>query len=222
MTESISYIENVYRIFDNGNIRVLNGITLDISRGEHVSIMGPSGSGKSTLLHIISGLDRPTKGKVFFNGFEPLSVKQWTKIRAKHIGFVFQEYFLLSTLTALENVQVPMFGIINNLKERKSRALELLNRVGLSDRFNHFPFQLSGGERQRVAIARSLANSPDLILADEPSGNLDSKTTHDVMNLLKHIYATEKTTLVVVTHDKDIASYADRLIKIIDGKIDNQ
>jgi putative ABC transport system ATP-binding protein len=181
--------------------------------------MGPSGSGKSTLMHLLGGLDRPTRGRVLFEGVEQISSSRWTKLRSKRIGFVFQDCNLLPTLTALENVQIPMFGNIARAKDRYRKAMTLLDRVGLAARTRHRPKALSGGERQRVAIARSLANSPVLILADEPTGNLDSKTSEEIMDLLENIRNTEKATLVIVTHDVDISKRADRIVKLFDGQI---
>lgn len=219
MSDTIAELQKVSRSYDGGRVVALDGLDLAISRGESVAVAGPSGSGKSTLLHMLSGLDQPTEGRVFFEGFVPPSIKEWARIRAEHVGFVFQEFNLLPTLTALENVQVPMFGVIRGARTRHERAMELLHRVGLENRVNHRTFELSSGERQRVAIARSLANRPSLILADEPTGNLDSKTSTDIMLLLDDIISAEGATLVVVTHDSEVSDHVDRVVRILDGRI---
>jgi putative ABC transport system ATP-binding protein len=182
--------------------------------------MGPSGSGKSTLLHMIGCLDRPSYGKVFLNGVDisKLNDSKLARLRGKEIGFVFQTFNLYPTLTALENIELPMMIIGKNKKERKQRALELLKVVGLKERAEHLPSQLSGGERQRVAIARALANDPNLILADEPTGNLDSKTGTEIMKTFVKLNESGKT-VIVVTHDQTIASHSKKIVKIKDGEI---
>jgi ABC-type lipoprotein export system ATPase subunit len=218
-TDPVAALESVSRSYDQGRVVALQEVTLRITRGESLAIVGPSGSGKSTLLHILGGLDRPTQGRVLFEGSEPRSVRQWARLRAERIGFVFQAYHLLPTFTALENVQMPMFGVIARSQERHRRAGELLARVGLAERVHHRPSELSGGERQRVAIARSLANSPSLILADEPTGNLDSQTSAGMMELLTDLHVTADATLVIVTHDSNIAAYTGRQVSILDGRI---
>lgn len=217
--DAIASLEQVSRFYDDGRVIALCDVTLGISRGESLAIVGPSGSGKSTLLHLLCGLDRPTQGRVFFEGIEPGSAKEWTDLRSERIGFVFQAFNLLSTLTALENVEVPMFGVKRRAEDRRQQAADLLARVGLAERTHHRPSELSAGERQRVAIARSLANSPDLILADEPTGNLDSKTSAEILNLLGDIHVNEGTTLVVVTHEREIASRVSRVVRLVDGWI---
>ena len=171
----ISALENVSRSYDGGRVVALRELTLSIERGTAVAIVGPSGAGKSTLLHLMCGLDRPERGRVLFDGSEPRSAREWTRLRSTRIGFVFQSYNLLPTLTALENVEIPMMGSSRAPQERRRRAAQSLAGVGLANRGKYRPNELSGGERQRVAIARSLVNSPDLILADEPTGNLDVK-----------------------------------------------
>ncbi|MEW6600564.1 MAG: ABC transporter ATP-binding protein [Nitrospirota bacterium] len=215
----IAALEGVSRIYDGGRISALNSVTLHVRRNEFLVITGPSGSGKSTLLHLLCGLDRPTQGRVLFEGSEPRSSKEWTKLRAKRIGFVFQSFNLLPTLTALENIEVPMFGQVSLRSDRRGRAMELLSGMGLSDRAGQFPSELSGGERQRVAIARAMANNPDILLADEPTGNLDSRSSAEVMKLLFDIQSKSNSTLVIVTHDRDLAKGAERTINIVDGRI---
>jgi putative ABC transport system ATP-binding protein len=215
----ISALENVSRSYDGGRVVALRELKLSVERGEALAIAGPSGAGKSTLLHLMCGLDRPERGRVFFDGFEPQSAREWTKLRSTRIGFVFQSFNLLPTLTALENVEVPMMGVIGSAQERRRRAEQSLAGVGLANRAKYRPNELSGGERQRVAIARSLVNSPDLILADEPTGNLDAKSSAEVLDLLFGIHDTEGTTLLIVSHDRAIAARADRVVNVLDGQI---
>ncbi|MGC9079683.1 MAG: ABC transporter ATP-binding protein [Nanopusillaceae archaeon] len=212
-------LENVTKIYKMGDyeIKALDRINLNIRKGELVSIMGPSGSGKSTLLSIIGCLDRPTSGKVYLFGEDvsKLSKKELAKIRAKKIGFVFQKFYLLNYLNAIENVRLALRITNRNL----DRAKELLEKVGLGDRLYHYPNQLSGGQQQRVVIARALANNPDIILADEPTGNLDEKSSKEVMDLLIDLNKNEKKTIVIVTHNPKIAEQTDRIIVIRSGKI---
>ena len=219
MDNVIVALENVTRVYDGGRIVALRDVSVRVNRGEWLAVVGPSGSGKSTLLHLLGGLDCPTQGAVIFEGRNKISAQQWARLRAKRIGFIFQSFNLLPTLTAVENVEIPMFGIIARSSQRHRSAMELLDRVGLAERSTHRPGALSGGERQRVAIARALANSPDLILADEPTGNLDTKASHEIMELLEAIHAREKATLVIVTHESDIAGCAERVLHCIDGRI---
>ena len=219
MYNAITQLEGVSRYYDGGRVKALENLTLRVDHQEWLTIIGPSGSGKSTLLHLMCGLDRPSHGHVFFEGKEPRSIREWTRLRSRKIGFVFQSFNLLPTLTTLENVALPMFGLVNSAKQRRSNALDLLERVDLVNRAHHRPTQLSGGERQRVAIARSLANSPTLILADEPTGNLDSSSAQSIMELLKEIHFKEKITIVLVTHNPSMMNYDDRLVKVIDGSI---
>jgi putative ABC transport system ATP-binding protein len=204
-----------------GEVRVdaLRGIDMKITRGEMVSIMGPSGCGKTTLLNIIGSLDSPTSGKVILEGRDISSANEYelTDIRRKSVGFVFQFYNLLPVLTALENVELPMLIAGVNKKERNSRALELMEKVDLISRKDHKPDELSGGERQRVAIARSLANRPSVLLADEPTGDLDTESGASIMNLLKEVNKTENQTLLLVTHDPTIARQSNRIFHIKDG-----
>lgn len=209
----------VHRRFGPKGVRALSDVSLRLRRGEKVAVVGPSGSGKSTLLHLLSGLDRPTEGRVVFDGREPRSTKEWAGIRARRIGFVFQAFHLLPALTAAENVEVALFGDGRGVSARSRRAAELLDAVGLGDRLHHRPAELSGGECQRVAIARSLANEPDLVLADEPTGNLDLESSTEVLSLLDDLRRKSGTTLVVVTHSPEVAAGADRVVRLVKGSI---
>jgi ABC-type lipoprotein export system ATPase subunit len=207
------------RIYGDGTkIRALDGVDLLVAPGELVAVMGPSGSGKSTLLNIIGALDRQDEGEIFINGTNLRDVTDLDAFRSRMVGFVFQLHNLLPTLTALENVEVPMVGVIGK-KERRLKAIELLELVGLSDRSQHLPAQLSGGQRQRVAIARSLANSPSLILADEPTGALDTSSGKELMKLLRLLNHNQGVTIIVVTHDLTVARQTNRVIYMLDGKI---
>lgn len=202
-------------------IRAVDDVNLKVRMGEFVSIMGPSGSGKSTLLHLIGCLDRPTRGTVLFEGKDvrKMGEDQLNKLRLRKIGFVFQTFNLLPTLTAVENVMFPMELTGTSANERRERAEYLLSLMGLSERLHHRPSQLSVGERQRVSIARALANDPLLILADEPTGNLDSKSTEEVVSLLKRVNKELGKTVLVVTHDAQVARKARRLLRLRDGRI---
>lgn len=203
------------------SVMALNGVDLDIRRGEFVALVGPSGSGKSTLLNLIGGLDRPSGGEIWVEDLElgKASDKRLVRYRRDRIGFIFQSFNLLATRSAVENVEVPLMLAGQNRKFRRDRALDLLGRVGLGKRAGHKPNELSGGEMQRVAIARALANNPALLLADEPTGNLDSKTGKDILNMLGELLRTQGLTMVLVTHDMNVASYADRIVHLLDGKI---
>lgn len=212
-------MEKVSRVYARGQCVALSEVTLSTECGEYLAVTGPSGCGKSTLLHLSCGIDRPTSGHVFFEGRQPRTPGQWAQLRSRRIGFVFQAFNLLATLTARQNVEVPMFGVVGGAKNRRRRAEELLTRVGLSPRIHHRANELSGGEKQRLAIARSLANSPDVILADEPTGNLDSRTSGEIMDLLEDIHRREGATLVIVTHDGSIARRAGRVVAMKDGRI---
>jgi ABC-type lipoprotein export system ATPase subunit len=200
-------------------VHALDGVDLRISRGEVVAIVGPSGSGKSTLLNLIGALDRPTTGEVIVNGTPLSQVRNLDRFRGQTIGFIFQSHNLLPTLTARENIEVPLYELPISGRERRARARELLELVGLKQRDDHLPNQLSGGERQRVAIARALANRPAIVLADEPTGNLDSKNTADIMGLLGALNREQGVTLVIVTHNTEVAAAAQRVVTIRDGKI---
>ncbi len=209
----------VTRSYENGRVKALRGVDLRIEAGDFVAITGSSGSGKTTLLQMLGGLDTPDSGEIRFRGQSLSEMGDLSSFRAQRVGFVFQSFHLLSTLSACENVQVPMVGSPLPEKGRKQRAIQLLEQVGLAERIRHRPSELSGGERQRVAIARSLANEPDLLLADEPTGNLDRESTTMVMELLSRIHRDNGTTLVVVTHDPSTAAYARRRITMSDGMV---
>lgn len=216
-------IRDLHKVYKMGDIEVaaLCGINLTIQRGEFVAVMGASGSGKSTFMNIVGCLDRPTSGAYFLEGQDvsALSSDEWAHIRNRKIGFVFQGFNLLSRTSAAENVELPMMYNGLQSKERRQRALEVLTLVGLEGRLHHMPNQLSGGQQQRVAIARSLVNRPALILADEPTGNLDSKTSAEIMELFQNLNAKEGITIVLITHEADIAKYARRQILFRDGLI---
>ncbi|MDW6022721.1 ABC transporter ATP-binding protein [Mesorhizobium sp. BAC0120] len=218
-TAPLVALSNVSRTYDGGSLVALSAINLAVERGAFVSIVGASGSGKSTLVHIMAGFDWPTAGRVLWQGREVVDRHSWTALRREKIGIVFQEFLLLPTLSALENVEIAMSGTGLSASTRRSRAAELLDQVGLSGRLKHLPFALSGGERQRVAIARSIANGPELLLADEPTGNLDSRSTEAVLELLFALRRRAGMTLVLVTHDEAIASLADTVVRIKDGRI---
>src|SRR5690554_382854 len=217
-------LRNITRNFPLGNevVKVLKGIDLDIERGEYVALMGPSGSGKSTLMNLLGCLDTPTSGSYELNGKDASNMTddELAEIRNKEIGFVFQTFNLLPRTTALENVALPMIYAGASKKERTARAKEVLTQVGLSDRMDHKPNQLSGGQRQRVAVGRALVNSPSIILADEPTGNLDSKTSVEIMSLFNKIHAAGNT-VILVTHEEDIAENAHRIIRLRDGIIES-
>lgn len=222
MTEVIS-MKGITKVYKLGEVEVhaLRGIDLKVERGEFVSIMGPSGSGKSTLMNLIGCLDTPTSGTYLLEGenVNELSRKKLADIRNRKIGFVFQTYNLLPRTTALENVELPLiYDRTGRIKNPRKAAIEALDRVGLADRMHHLPSQLSGGEQQRVAIARALVNNPSLILADEPTGNLDSVSSLDVISVFQNLNR-EGITIILVTHERDIALYTRRIVKIRDGKI---
>ncbi|MGA2270256.1 MAG: ABC transporter ATP-binding protein [Bryobacteraceae bacterium] len=219
MAADLVQLDGVWRVFPRGQVVALRDIAFSIRREDHIAISGPSGSGKSTLLHLAGGLDRPTKGRVFFDGSEPKAPADWAALRARRVGFVFQSFYLLGGFTAAENVEIPMFGVWRSERERRRRVASLLDRVGLSHRCGHRVSELSGGESQRVAIARALANSPDLILADEPTGNLDSHSAEEILALLEDLHEREGITLVVVTHDPGVSWRANRIVGLLDGRI---
>ena len=211
----------VTRSYENGRVKALRGVNLQIEKGDFVAITGASGSGKTTLLQMLGGLDTPDSGEIRFRGQTLSSMGDLSSFRAQKVGFVFQSFQLLATLSACENVQVPMVESPLSRKDREQRAIQLLEQVGLGERVQHRPSELSGGERQRVAIARSLANDPDLLLADEPTGNLDRESTTMVMELLSRIHRANGTTLVLVTHDPSTADYARRRIVMSDGMVES-
>lgn len=214
-------LENVWKVYKEGVETVaLRGVDLSIEEGEYVSIMGPSGSGKSTLMHIMGLLDTPTRGKVYIEGRDVsrMNEDERARIRRKKIGFVFQAYNLIPSLTAVENVELPLLLDGVPREERRKVAVSLLERMGLGNRLHYYPNQLSGGQQQRVAIARALANDPRIILADEPTGNLDTKTGRKILDLFKELHE-EGRTLVVVTHDPEVAREAERIVKIRDGRL---
>ena len=205
--------------FDDGQVQALRGVNFRVSQGDFLAVTGPSGCGKTTLLQMLGALDRPTKGTLLYRGKSIPDLRDPSSYRALEIGFIFQAFHLLPTFTALENVQIPMFESRLPRSERRDRAVTLLESVGLGHRLNHFPAKLSGGERQRVAIARSLANSPSVLLADEPTGNLDSENARIILELIVRIHREQKMTLVLVTHDMSIARLASRTIQMKDGRI---
>lgn len=222
MKEAIITLNNITRDFALGSqiVKVLKGINLQINRNEYVALMGPSGSGKSTLMNLLGCLDTPTAGQYVLNGNDvsKLSDDDLADIRNKEIGFVFQTFNLLPRSTALENVALPLIYAGMHKDDRKTRAEQSLNDVGLADRMDHRPNQLSGGQRQRVAVARALVNNPSIILADEPTGNLDSKTSEEIMALFDEIHRAGNT-VIIVTHEEDIARHCKRIIRLIDGQI---
>ena len=216
--------ENLWKTYDMGEaiaVQALSGVTFEIDRGEYVAVMGPSGSGKSTLMNLIGCLDTPTSGKYWLNGqlVSELSDDELAYIRNKEIGFVFQTFTLLSRASALHNVELPLIYSGIPAKERLEKAQEALRKVDLVDRMHHKPNELSGGQRQRVAIARALVNNPSIILADEPTGNLDSATGEEIMGVFERLYEAGNT-IVLVTHERDIAAHAHRIMHVRDGKIE--
>jgi putative ABC transport system ATP-binding protein len=224
MANPLIKITNIKRDFPLGNeiVYVLKGIDIQINKGEYVALMGPSGSGKSTLMNLLGCLDTPTSGSYILNGKDVSQMKddELAEIRNKEIGFVFQTFNLLPRTTALDNVALPMIYAGYSKAERKARAEKVLEQVGLADRMDHQPNQLSGGQRQRVAVARALVNKPSIILADEPTGNLDSKTSVEIMNLFDEIHANGNT-VILVTHEEEIAKHAHRIIRLRDGLVES-
>jgi len=218
----IIYLKNICKNYKMGqtNVRALCNVDLAIYKGEFVAIQGPSGSGKSTMVNMVGCLDTPSMGKIFLDGYDisKMSESELAQVRGKKIGFVFQNFNLIGTLTAFENVMLPMTFQGVPYEDRAERAEKLLSAFGLSNRMNHKPTQLSGGEQQRVAIARALANDPEVLLADEPTGNLDSKAGMEVMGFLQQLHKQGKT-IVMVTHDDKLANYAERIIYLKDGRV---
>jgi ABC-type lipoprotein export system ATPase subunit len=212
-------VVDVSRTYDEGTVQALTNISFVIHRGEYIAIMGPSGSGKSTLLNLLGALDRPTSGDIVYEGQSLYQLQDLDRFRSSTLGFVFQSFYLLPTLTALENVQIPMFESPLNARQRIEKAAELLEFVGMKHRGGHLPRKLSVGERQRVAVARALANDPKLLLADEPTGNLDSASGKIVLDLFDRLHRDRGLTLVVITHDSQVAARAQRSIWIRDGQI---
>lgn len=223
MPEPLIKLENIWKIYQLGKIElpVLKDVSLEINPGSFVTIMGPSGSGKSTLMYLLGLLDAPTKGRIFLEGKDvsKLSENELAKIRGQKIGFVFQQFNLLQNLSAIENVMMPMIFQGTPEKERYTKAKELLLSLNMDKRVNHRPGELSGGEQQRVAIARSLANDPEIMIADEPTGNLDSNNGRIIMESLRDLHKRQKKTIIVVTHDPSIASYSQEVIHIKDGQM---
>jgi ABC-type lipoprotein export system ATPase subunit len=221
--EYIVETRDLVKIYGDGDeVRALDGVSMHVERGEFIAVMGPSGSGKSTLLNMLGALDRPTRGQVLVNGQDLAKVRNLDTFRARTVGFVFQLHNLIPTLNARENIEVPMMGQPIGRAKRRKRSGELLELVGLADRMKHLPNQLSGGQRQRVAIARSLANEPALILADEPTGNLDSHSGAEVIALMHKLNHELETTVIVVTHDMAVARQTDRVLVMQDGQIVRQ
>ena len=223
MKDVVIELQNVKKIYkmDGVETHALRGVDLQIRKKEFIAIMGPSGSGKSTLLHMVGALDKPSYGKILLDSVDISKLKEsdLARLRGKKIGFIFQFFNLHPTLTALENVELPM--MINGMDrvERRKKSFKLLKSVGLDKRADHLPSQLSGGEHQRVAIARALANDPEIILADEPTGNLDTKTEAEIMNFLMKLQKERQMTVAVITHEKEITKYAERIVHLVDGKI---
>jgi putative ABC transport system ATP-binding protein len=212
-------VSGVYKAFENGRIRALNGADLRVKSGEFVAVMGPSGCGKSTLLHLIAALETPDSGTISVGGTDLADHRNLSQFRAREVGLVFQMHNLLPTLTAGENIQIPMFESRLSSRERKTRADQLLSLVGLTGKGDQRPTELSGGERQRVAVARALANDPVILLADEPTGSLDSKAGQRILDLLEELRVERGLTIVLITHDPGIASRADRIVRMLDGQV---
>jgi putative ABC transport system ATP-binding protein len=213
-------VTKIYHMGEGIEVRALRGVDLRIYHNDFIAVIGPSGSGKSTLLHILGLLDSPTSGKRYVDGVDTSTMEEddRAKVRGHKIGFVFQTFNLIPSLTALENVMLPLMLCPDKCKDRKAKARMLLGRVGLGDRLDHRPSQLSGGQRQRVAIARALVNDPEIVLADEPTGNLDSKTGHEILQILKELHDEDRT-IVIITHDEYIAKVTNRMVRLMDGRI---
>jgi len=222
--ESVILCKNLRKTYTMGSesVEALRGIDLEIREGEFIALLGKSGSGKSTLLNMLAGLEKPTEGQVILKGnhLEKMNETRVTNIRKKHVGFIFQSYNLLGTHTAMENVSLPLVFNDMGKRKREAQAKDMLEAVGLGDRLHHRPNQMSGGQQQRVSIARAFVNKPQIIFADEPTGNLDTKTTNEVMDLVLKLIKTNNQTFIMVTHDQDTAEFADKVIHMKDGKID--
>jgi len=218
-SEYLFEAKDLRKEFDHGQIQALRGVDFHVRQGEFVAIIGPSGCGKTTLLQMLGAIDRPSSGTLYYRGNSISDLADPAAYRAREIGFIFQAFHLLPTFTALENVQIPMFETSQSAVERKQRAIDLLKTVGLAKRLGHLPAMLSGGERQRVAIARSLANNPAVLLADEPTGNLDSENARCVLELIVRLQRERNMTLLLVTHDPAVARRASRAIRMKDGRI---
>lgn len=216
-------VKNLYKIFRVGNekVRALNGVDLTIYKGEFCAIVGTSGSGKSTMLNMLAGLEKPTKGEVIVAGehLEKMNENQLVRFRREHVGFIFQSFNLLGTMNAIENVALPLTFRGVDKKIREAKAVEMLKLVGLPKHMKHRPNEMSGGQQQRVGVARALVLDPEIIFADEPTGNLDSKTSAEVLGLMRKVVTEKNQTMVMVTHDNHLAGFADRIFHIIDGKI---
>ena len=221
MNKNIIEIKNLIKLYDDGNTIALDNLNLEIKKGEFVSIIGPSGSGKSTLLNMLGALDQADEGSINVAGFDLMEKKDFSHFRSKEIGFIFQLHNLIPNLTVSENVQIPMIHTDISDEDMIKRANSILESLNLSSKINQFPTKLSGGERQRVAIARALVNHPSIILADEPTGALDSKTGDVILDVLKKIHKAENVTLILVTHENYVADMADRTIEVRDGQITN-
>lgn len=219
MGENIVEVKNLVKTYENGQVKALNDISFNIKKGEFVSIIGPSGSGKSTLLHMFGALDIPDSGSIRVGDINLEKSKKLNEFRAEQIGFIFQLHNLIPNLSVVENVEIPMFTQKISSKDQRTKALSLLKDVGIEDKAKMKPNQLSGGERQRVAIARSLANDPSIVLADEPTGSLDSKTSNKILEKLTLLNKQKNVTIILVTHDMNVAKLADRVIEVLDGKI---
>jgi len=223
MSESLLSARGLAKSYPMGKrtLEVLRGVDLEVQAGEFLALRGASGAGKSTLLHLVGGLDSPNAGEIFFRGqnLTRFSESELTRFRNRRVGFVFQAYHLLPELTALENVCLPARMARRSVAETERQAAGLLENVGLKDRLAHKPYELSGGEQQRVAVARALINEPELLLADEPTGNLDSRTGGEIIDLLKTLRTEKKMTLIIATHDTKVAAHAQRVIELVDGRI---
>lgn len=212
-------LRNCRRVYDNGRIIALDDVSFSVARGDLIAITGPSGSGKSTLLDVLCGLEEPSSGEVLFDGEIVRGRTDWARIRSERIGFVFQSFYLIPSLTVAENIELAMLWQGISARDRRDRVAELLERLGLGQRGRQHPLQLSGGERQRVAIARALANRPELIVADEPTGSLDSRSSAAIIDLLEDLQRNNAITVVIVTHDRSIAERCDRRVELVDGRI---